>query len=227
MLLMQETKCAPDGFPHDELAAAGYRAHDHSAGRWAGVAIATRSELETGEVVRGLSGEPDPSEARWLELEVAGVRAISLYVPNGREVGSESYDAKLEFLDAARARVAELRGGRLAIAGDVNVAPCDRDVYDPAAFVGDTHVTAPERERLAAILDAGVVDAYRALHPDQPGFTWWDYRQGHFHRGLGMRIDLVLLSAALAEGLTQCGIDRDYRKGPKPSDHAPLLASLE
>ena len=227
VLLMQETKSAADAFPFSQLAEAGYEAVDHSAGQWAGVAVAARAGLRLGEPTRGLTDEPDPAEARWIEVEVDGVRVISLYVPNGRAVGTEPFEAKLAFLDAARARLAALAGSPLIVAGDFNVAPADADVYDPAAFVGDTHVTAEERERLAALLSDGeLVDAYRALHSGEPGFTWWDYRQGHFHRGLGMRIDLVLVDPATASRLESCGIDRNYRKGPKPSDHAPLLAAL-
>ena len=110
------------------------------------------------------------------------------------------------------------------VAGDMNIAPADADVYDPAAFVGSTHVTAEERTRLAAILEAGgLVDAYRHVHPDEQQFTWWDYRAGNFHKELGLRIDLALVSAGLADRLQECGIDRDFRKGRKPSDHAPLL----
>ncbi len=109
----------------------------------------------------------------------------------------------------------------------MNVAPADLDVYDPEGFASSTHVTPDERGRLQAVLDAGLVDAYRHLHPDGVGYTWWDYRAGHFHKHLGLRIDLALLSANLAAGLTACGIDRAYRKGPKPSDHAPLLLDLD
>ena len=112
------------------------------------------------------------------------------------------------------------------IAGDMNIAPADDDVYDPAAFVGGTHVSAPERQRLAAILDTGLLDAYRELHPGERQYTWWDYRAGHFHKGLGLRIDLALLSRELAPRLVACGIDRDFRKGTKPSDHAPVLVRL-
>ncbi len=230
VVLLQETKCAADVFPHEQLDAAGYHAVEHGAGPWAGVAIAARHELALGEPVRGLAGEPDSAEARWLEVEVAGVRAISVYVPNGRAPDSPSFASKLAFLEAAGDRVAELvfdtAAAALVVAGDFNVAPTDRDVYDPEAFIGSTHVTDPERARLSTLLEAGLVDAYRTLHPKEPGFTWWDYRQGHFHRGMGMRIDLVLLDRASARDLVSCGIDRNYRKGPKPSDHAPLFATL-
>jgi exodeoxyribonuclease-3 len=224
VLFMQETKTEPDAFPGLELEAAGYQTVHHSAGRWAGVAIAARGEI--GDVCAGLEGEPSRDEARWLEATVDGFRAVSVYVPNGREVGSPFYEDKLRFLEAAAARIGELSTGPLAVAGDFNVCPTDLDVYDPAAFVDETHVTPPERERFAALLEAGTVDAFRELHPDEPGFTWWDYRQGHFHRKMGLRIDAFLLSQPLASGLRECGIDRNFRKGSKPSDHAPLLAEL-
>lgn len=228
VLLMQETKVLPDAFPEDELAVAGYRAVHHSAGRWAGVAIAAHEGLELADPVRGLPGEPVAEEARWLEATIDGTRFASTYVPNGRAVDHPAFTEKLAFLDAAVGRVAALApAGPLVLGGDFNVAPADLDVYDPAAFAGSTHVTPPERARIDALLAAGTVDAYRVLHPDDAGFTWWDYRQGHFHRRMGMRIDLLLVSAALAPRVRACGIDRNYRKGPKPSDHAPLLLEVE
>ncbi len=226
VVCLQETKCEPQAFPSGELDAAGYHAVHHSAGRWAGVAIAARAGLELTDPAAGLPGELRDDEARWIEATVGGVRIASTYVPNGREVGSPTFEQKLAFLDAASARVAALRAGGLplAVAGDFNVAPADLDVYDPAAFAGSTHVTAEERGRLEALLRAGgLVDAYRALHPDEVHHTWWDYRQGHFHRGMGLRIDLVLVSESLAPGLRRVGIERTYRKGAKPSDHAPLV----
>jgi len=210
-------------FPAAELEAAGYGAVHHSAGRWAGVAVLARHGLELSDVVRGLPGEPDAAEARWIEAGVGGLRVVSAYVPNGRSLDSEFYAAKLAFLAAARLRVDELRGGSPLLMGDLNVAPADLDVYDPAAFAESTHVSPAER---TAVKDLGLVDVYRALHPDEPGFTWWDYRQGHFHRKLGLRIDLVLATEDVAARATSCGIDRDFRKGPKPSDHAPLLVRV-
>jgi exodeoxyribonuclease-3 len=225
VLLMQETKTEPDGFPDAELAAAGYHAVHHSAGRWAGVAIAAPQDVAIADARAGLEGEPAAGEARWLEATVDGVRIASVYVPNGRAVDSPFYEDKLHFLDAMAARIRALDGAFL-VAGDFNVCPTDLDVYDPAAFAGSTHVTPPERERFAALVEAGTVDAFRSLHPDEPGFTWWDYRAGHFHKKLGLRIDAFLLAPELAERLEECGIDRNFRKGKKPSDHAPLLAEL-
>jgi exodeoxyribonuclease-3 len=226
LLLMQETKTEPDAFPDAELAAAGYHAVHHSAGRWAGVAIAAPREVALEDVSAGLAGEPAADEARWLEATVGGVRVASVYVPNGRTPDSPFYADKLRFLEAMAERIRALSGTDFLVAGDFNVCPTDLDVYDPAAFVGETHVTAPERERFSALLDAGAVDAFRSLRPDEPGFTWWDYRAGHFHKKMGLRIDAVLLAPSLAERLAECGIDRNFRKGPKPSDHAPLLAEL-
>ena len=223
VLCLQETKVAAAAFPAAELEAAGYGAVQHSAGRWAGVAVLAREGLELSDVAHGLAGEPDPAEARWIEAEVGGLRVVSAYVPNGRSLDSEFYAAKLAFLAAARERVAELAERPLLLVGDLNVAPADLDVYDPAAFAGSTHVSAAERSAVASL---GLVDVYRALHPDEPGFTWWDYRQGHFHRKLGLRIDLVLATEDVAARATSCGIDRDFRKGPKPSDHAPLLVRV-
>lgn len=226
VLCLQETKTEASGFPHAELAEAGYVAADHSGGRWAGVAIVARAELGVADPAVGLPGEPAQDESRWIEATVAGLRVASVYVPNGRELASEWYAAKLEFLAAMARRVGELRDAAapLVVAGDMNVAPADLDVYDPAAFVTSTHTSEPERSALRAVEQAGLVDAYRRLHPDEVGYTWWDYRQGHFHRGLGLRIDLILASPEIADGLTRVGIERDYRKGTKPSDHVPLVA---
>ena len=228
VVCMQETKCEDAAFPSTELGAAGYQAVHHSAGRWAGVAIAAREDLALKDPAPGLPGELRDDEARWIEATAGGLRIVSTYVPNGRAVGSPTFAEKLAFLDAAAARVSALRasGAPLAVGGDFNVAPSDLDVYDPDAFIGSTHVTPEERGRVDAILAAGgLVDAFRVLHPDEVGFTWWDYRQGHFHRRMGLRIDLVLVSDALAPRLEHVGIERDYRKGSKPSDHAPLVAS--
>jgi exodeoxyribonuclease-3 len=226
LLFLQETKTAPDAFPELELNAAGYQAIHHSGGRWAGVALAAREALDLADVCIGLAGEPSVDEARWIEASVGGMRAVAVYVPNGRVVGSPFYEDKLRFLEAAAERVRELADGPLVVAGDFNVCASDLDVYDPAAFIGSTHVTDAERERFRALLDAGTVDAFRSLHPNEPGFTWWDYRAGHFHKKMGLRIDAFLLSQPVAERLRSCGIDRSLRKGPKPSDHAPLLAEL-
>jgi exodeoxyribonuclease-3 len=227
VVLLQETKTEPDAFPIADLAAAGYGAVHHSAGRWAGVAILAREGRALADAVHGLPGEHRTEEARWIEATAGGLRVASTYVTNGRAVGTPTFAEKLAFLDAMRERLAG-DGAPAIVAGDFNVTPADIDVYDPAAFAGETHVTPDERSRLQAILDDGYVDAFRAVNgPDLVQHTWWDYRQGHFHRGMGLRIDLFLVRSALAEGLRHVGIERDFRKGQKPSDHAPLVLELE
>ena len=220
VVLLQETKTEPGAFPSVELLAAGYESAHHSAGRWAGVALLSRTPLA--DVCAGLAGEPAVDEARWIEATTAGLRVASVYVPNGRAIDHPEYVKKLAFLDAMRERIGTID----VLAGDFNVCPADIDVYDPAAFVGSTHVQPEERAAFAALLDDGHVDAFRALHPDAVGFTWWDYRQGHFHRKMGLRIDAFVVSPPVGERIAECGIDRNYRKGPKPSDHAPLLLEL-
>lgn len=226
VLCLQETKCDPEAFPVAELADAGYASIHHSGGRWAGVAVVARAELAPVEVAAGLPGAPAADEARWVEAQVDGVHVVSTYVINGREVGSPWFADKLGFFAAMAQRAAALReaGAPFVIAGDLNVTRDDRDVYDPAAFDGATHVTPEEREALEALLVAGDLrDSFREVS-EEVGFTWWDYRQGHFHRGLGLRIDYVLASA----GLPVAGYEmvRPYRKGTKPSDHAPVMVTL-
>jgi len=229
VVCLQESKLAAAAFPHDELAAVGYRAVERSEGRWNGVALLTPEGVGVDDVVVALPGEPNAAEARWIEASIDGVRVASVYVPNGRELGHEMFDQKLAFLDAMAARLAALvADGPTVVAGDFNVAPEDRDVWDVSQFVGATHVSAEEREALARVVGAGVRDAYRAVEPDEPGFTWWDYRGGSFHRKHGMRIDLVLASADL--DVVSCVVDTVFRRnnaaGDKPSDHAPVVAEI-
>jgi exodeoxyribonuclease-3 len=228
LVFLQETKSEPDAFPHMELEAAGYQAVHHSAGRWAGVALLAPAGVRIENECAGLEGEPARDEARWIEADVDGVRAVSVYVPNGQAIGAPAFADKLRFLEAIADRVPALAAGErpVMIGGDFNVCRADRDVYDPAAFVGDTHVTADERTRFEAIIDAGLVDTFRQLHPEMTAYTWWDYRAGNFHKGLGLRIDYLLATPALAAGVARAGIARDYRKGKKPSDHAPLFAQI-
>jgi exodeoxyribonuclease-3 len=230
VLAVQETKCHVDGFPRQELAMAGYRTVDHCEGRWNGVALLVPEADEVADVVTGLAGEPNTAEARWIEATVRGVRFVSVYVPNGRDPQHPMFQQKLDFLDAAHDRLRELvAAGSLVVAGDWNVAPEDRDVWDPARFVDSTHVTPDERVRFHDIVGLGLRDAYRDLHPDEVGFTFWDYRMGAFRRGMGMRIDAALVSGDL--GVRSCGVDTVFRRnnqaGDKPSDHAPLVVELD
>lgn len=232
VVCLQETKSAPEAFPHAELEEAGYVAADHSGGRWEGVAVVARSDLGVSDVRSGLPGEPNPGEARWVEATVGDVRVVSVYVPNGRAVGSETFADKLTFFDRMAERMVQLAEEPAVVAGDMNVCPSDQDVWDPAATAGGTHVTWEERRRYQTLLASGFVDAFRRLEPEEPGFSWWDYRAGHFHKGYGLRIDLLLASLPLAPRLTTARIDRDYRKptkvpDSKPSDHAPLIVDLD
>ena len=220
---------ADAAFPTAALAEAGYAAAHHSGGRWAGVAVLSPVDTAPYDAVAGLPGEVQASEARWVEATVGDLRVVSVYVVNGRALDTPTYEEKLTFLDAMRDRLAVLTAAEapVFVTGDFNIAPEDRDVWDPALFVGTTHTSRPERERLDRILATGLVDAFRVAQPEAVGFTYWDYRAGMFHRNLGMRIDLALLSARLGPRVRRCGIDRDFRKGLKPSDHAPLLVELE
>jgi exodeoxyribonuclease-3 len=229
VLCLQETKVGEAAFPTPHLEEAGYAAAHHSGGRWAGVAVLSPIASAPYDVVRGLPGEVQASEARWVEATVGDLRVVSVYVVNGRALETPQYEEKLTFLDAMHDRLAALQaeGRSVFVTGDFNIAPDDRDVWDPALFVGTTHTSAPERERLDRILATGLVDAFRVVEPDAASFTYWDYRAGMFHKNLGMRIDLALLSAPLGPRVRRCGIDRDFRKGLKPSDHAPLLVELD
>jgi exodeoxyribonuclease-3 len=228
ILCLQETKSAPEKFPHLEFRDHGYDAVDHSAGAWAGVAILARDDLTIEESAAGLAGEPVVDEARWIEAIVDGTRVVSTYVPNGRAVGTDTFHDKLRFYEAMTERATELRGTPLVIAGDMNVMRADIDIYDPDDFAGSTHVTVDERERFERLLSDGeLVDTYRGLYPDEVGYTWWDYRAGNFHKGLGIRIDYLLMSKDVASRVQAVGVDRNFRKGQKPSDHAPLIAYLD
>jgi len=225
-LLLQETKCSPEQFPHEAIEAAGYRALDHSGGRWCGVAVLVPKSSHAELVATGLPGEPNPDEARWIEVRSGNLTVVSVYVPNGREVDSVHFDQKLEFLGAAAERAKQLSvDGDLLIGGDMNVAPRDTDVWDTKALEGSTHVTEPERAALRQLAAAGnLVDAHDSfLGVDDVQFTWWDYRGGSFHRGFGMRIDHFLASSRLADSIASCEIAREFRKGEKPSDHVPLV----
>jgi len=227
VLCLQETKLADASFPHLAFASLGYEAAHHGNGRWNGVAILSRVGLE--QVTPSFAGEPDLDEGRIVSATCGGVRVSSVYVPNGRAVGSEHYRAKLEWMGklASHLRSACHPGDLLALCGDFNVAPEDRDVWDIAEFEGATHVSEPERRALADMLEWGLEDAFRRLYPQPELFTWWDYRAGNFHKHKGMRIDLILATRPLAERARFGLIDRNARKGKQPSDHAPLFVDFD
>ena len=223
VLCLQETKQAESAFPHGAFAALGYEAAHHGDGRWNGVAIISRLGLSG--VTRGLGSDDDGQGPRAIAADCGGVRVVSVYVPNGRSLDSEHYPAKLAWLARLRAVLDETTtpDRPVAVCGDFNVAPEDRDVWDPAQFAGMTHVSPPERAALADLQSWGLVDAFRRIYDEDRLFSWWDYRGGSFHRHHGMRIDLILVTEMLAAGTTWALIDRNARKGEKPSDHAPVL----
>ncbi len=226
VLCMQETKQDDERFPFAGFKELGYEAVHHGEGRWNGVAIASRCGL--GDVRRGFESVEDEVGARFLRAVVAGIEVMCCYVPNGRALDDPFYAKKLAWLDRLAAVIGAVTlGSPLVVAGDFNVAPTDLDVWDPAALLGQTHVSAPERERIAALLAMGLTDAVRARRGDEQVFSWWDYRMGAFHRGWGLRIDLVLCSKDVADRLEDAYIDRQARKGTKPSDHAPVVVDFD
>jgi exodeoxyribonuclease-3 len=228
VLCMQETKLSDAAFPREAFGALGYESVHHGSGQWNGVAIVSRVGLD--EVVTGFAdGEEPDRDTRLVTALCGGVRVCSVYVPNGRSVGSEHYDYKLRWLGRLVRHLGALAGPEdaVAVCGDFNIAPEDKDVWDPAAFAGSTHVTDEERQALRRLESWGLVDAFRAKWPEEKLFTYWDYRAGDFHSHRGMRIDLLLMTRALADNVTWALVDRNARKGKQPSDHAPVLVDVE
>ncbi|GAA0980285.1 exodeoxyribonuclease III [Acrocarpospora macrocephala] len=229
VVCLQETKLTDAAFTEllgGELADRGYAMALHGEVQWNGVAILSRVGLD--DVVTGVAGAPGfpLPEARAVAATCGGIRVHSLYVPNGRTPGSDHYAYKLAWLAALRDVLAA--GPEAAIAcGDLNIAPTDADVFDPDAYIGQTHVTPPERAALAELTALGMRDVVRDRWPDRRVFTYWDYRAGMFHKDLGMRIDLVLASGPVADRVKAAWVDRQARKGTGPSDHAPVIVDLD
>jgi exodeoxyribonuclease-3 len=229
VLCLQETKLADDAFAElmgDELSDRGYEVAAHGETAWNGVAILSRVGLE--DVVRGIEGAPGfPNpEARAVSATCGGIRVVCVYVPNGRTPDSDHYRYKLAWLESLTSMVAA-RSEPTVVLGDMNIAPTDDDVFDPEAYVGQTHVTPPEREALAHLEAVGLHDVVRDRWPDQRVFTYWDYRAGMFHQDCGMRIDLVLATEDVAGRVKAAWVDRHARKGKGPSDHAPVIVDLD
>jgi exodeoxyribonuclease-3 len=229
IVCLQETKLADDAFADlldAELEARGYQVAAHGEPAWNGVAILSRVGLD--EVAAGIEGAPGfpRPEARAVAATCGGIRVVSVYVPNGRVPGSDHYQYKLAWLSALRAMVAAGPEATV-VCGDMNIAPTDDDVFDPDAYVGQTHVTEPERAALAELEALGLHDVVRDRWPGERVFTYWDYRAGMFHQDLGMRIDLVLAGAPVADRVKAAWIDRQARKGKGPSDHAPIIIDLD
>jgi exodeoxyribonuclease III len=229
VVCLQETKLGDAAFAEllgAELEGRGYAVAAHGEGQWNGVAVLSRAGLE--DVVTGLAAAPPRPrpEARAVAATCGGVRVYSVYVPNGREPDSEHYHYKLAWLGALREAVATGPDATI-VCGDMNIAPTDADVFDPQAYVGQTHVTPRERAALADLQSLGLHDVVRERWPTERIFTYWDYRAGMFHRDLGMRIDLALASGPVAARVRAAWVDRQARKGSGPSDHAPVIVDLD
>jgi exodeoxyribonuclease-3 len=229
VVCLQETKLTDEAFAEllgDELAARDYTFAVCGEATWNGVAILSRVGLD--EVAAGLPGAPGfpHPESRAVSATCDGIRVFSVYVPNGRVPGSEHYEYKLAWLAALRETLAGAPE-ETVVCGDMNIAPTDDDVFDPDAYVGQTHVTPPEREALAELQAVGLRDVVRDRWPNERVFTYWDYRAGMFHQDLGMRIDLVLAGEPVADRVRAAWVDRHARKGSGPSDHAPVIVDLD
>lgn len=225
ILCLQETKLEDRAFPFPEIEAAGYRAIHHGQKTYNGVAILARAEAQ--DVVRGIPEFEDP-QARIIAATVADVRIVCAYVPNGQAVGSDKFEYKLKWLRALRSWLKDemARHPRLALLGDYNIAPEDRDVHDPKAWRGQVLCSEPERDAFRALTALGLADAFRLFEQPEKVFSWWDYRMLGFQKNMGLRIDHILLSPALAGQCTTCTVDCAPRKLERPSDHAPVVAEL-
>ena len=229
VVCLQETKLADEAFTDllaEQLVSRGYELALHGEVQWNGVAILSKVGLD--DVVPGVAGAPGfpLPEARAVSATCGGIRVSSVYVPNGRVPDSDHYRYKLKWL----AELAEqVRSGpsETVVCGDMNIAPTDEDVFDPEAYIGQTHVTAPEREALGQLQSLGLRDVVRDRWPGKRVFTYWDYRAGMFHQDLGMRIDLVLATEAVSDRVHAAWVDRQARKGSGPSDHAPVIVDLD
>lgn len=225
ILCLQETKLEDKAFPFADIEAAGYRAIHHGQKTYNGVAILARSEMR--DVVRNIPDFED-AQARVIAATVDDLRIVCAYIPNGQTVGSDKYEYKLKWLRALKAWLKEEldRHPRLALLGDYNIAPEDRDVHDPKAWQGQVLCSEPERDAFRALTELGLKDAFRLFEQPEKVFSWWDYRMLALQKNMGLRIDHILLSPALTAGCTACGVDKAPRKLERPSDHAPVIAEL-
>lgn len=240
VLFLQETKLTDEDAPVDFFKDRGYTLVHHGEGRWNGVAIASRAPVDDvstnfGEPRRAPRtpdvGDDEPlAEARMIAARTGGMRVVSIYAPNGRQVDSPFYRGKLTWFDRLARWLAQTCAPDepLVLGGDLNVAPADADVWDPRLCHGGTHVSPPERAAFDRLIAWGLDDAYRRVHPERDRYTWWDYRAGHFHKNYGMRIDHLLVTRPVAARIVGAEIDREARKGtPTPSDHAPLFIDVD
>ena len=227
VLCMQETKLADDAFPSLAFSALGYESYYVGEGRWNGVAILSKVGLEDPAAGFDDGDEPD-AEARLCWATCGGMRIASCYIPNGRSLEHEHYQYKLRWLSRLHSMLINHNQptDNVALLGDFNVAPEDRDIWDPKKFIGETHASEPERTALAKLCGWGLEDVFRRFYDDEGLYSWWDYRGGNFHKRMGLRIDLALLSKPLADRSTRVLIDRNARKGEQPSDHAPVVVDI-
>lgn len=225
VLCLQETKLQDEQFPAIEVRAAGYEPVANGQKTYNGVAILARTPVV--EALTAIPGFAD-EQKRVLAASVGGVRVICAYVPNGESVASDKYQYKLAWLDAFRRWLGDelSRHPRLAVLGDFNVAPEDRDVYDPKSWEGQVLFSVPEREAFGKLIGLGLKDAFRLFEQPERSFTWWDYRMNAFRRKMGLRIDHILLSEPLAKECTACTIDIEPRRNERPSDHAPVIVEI-
>jgi len=226
VLCIQETKMTDDKFPQQEIEEAGYQVVFSGQKTYNGVAILSR--LPMTDIVRNNPKYPDQQQ-RILAATIDGMRVVCAYVPNGQAVDSDKYTYKMGWLQALRDWLAEelARNAQLAVLGDYNIAPEDRDVHDPAAWEGMVHVSPKERAALQALIGLGLRDSFRLFEQPEKSFSWWDYRMLGFQKNKGLRIDHILLSAPLAQRCSACVVDRAPRKWQQPSDHAPVIATLD
>lgn len=226
VLALQETKLTDDKFPAAEIEAAGYRVAFSGQKTYNGVALLSKSPMS--EVIVDIPGLDDP-QRRILGATIDGVRVLNLYVVNGQEVGSEKFEYKLEWLEQVRKYIAQdLKSHRdYVVLGDFNIAPADADVYDPEAWFERILCSTPEREALQRILALGFRDSFRLFEQEEKQFTWWDYRLNAFRRNMGLRIDLILASQAMAARCRGAVVDKVPRGWERPSDHAPVIADFD
>jgi exodeoxyribonuclease-3 len=227
VLVLQETKLTDDKFPAEALAGAGYRSAWFGQKTYNGVALLSRQALAVTDVVRNIPGFDDP-QARVIAATVEGVRVIGAYFPNGQAPDSDKFAYKMGWLDALEGWLGQEMQAHasLALMGDFNIAPDDRDVHDPVAWAGQIHCTPEERAHFQRLQALGLHDAFRLFEQAPRSWSWWDYRNLAFRKNQGLRIDHILLSPALSQRATACRIDKAPRKNERPSDHAPVLVEL-
>lgn len=227
VLCLQETKLSNDDFPHSIFNDLGYATAHHGQGQWNGVAILSRVGLDD-VALDFQDGEAPDVDARIIWATCGGVRVASCYVPNGRSLDDDHYQYKLAWLDRLHADLDmnTLPDQPISVVGDFNIAPDDRDVFAPKTHIGATHVSQAERDKLDALATWGLHDVFRDHHDESDLYSWWDYRDGNFHKRKGLRIDLILSSAPVRERTQRVFVDRNARKGKLPSDHAPVIADM-